>query len=387
MAELLVRDLKEPQQGNEARAVLGIYYEGKRKVLVLDDVFGNELETVGFARLPNNPILAPNGNPLTARAATNLAITETPRGSLVGIYRGYGEPIAEGKEGKSRIFPVFFEEDDVTPKKPLPERAIFNVSGKKHGLGAEDGKLVWYNGFYFCPFIAARKPDRWGTMYCGEGAILLADLELEKRFPLIGLPCYIKDIVPLPQVMNDFYLMHIRPSPPDHFQHKRSYKKFYVGNPGIWLAISSDLIKWVVLDEVLMPLEGENKIGGGGAVYEPELGGIVEYIHGVSGEGTDRRNYRGRAALFDDNNPAIAIKMTRDFLNPEEAYEKNDAYGIDHVFPMGAVRRRVRIHDNVYSAHLVSAGTGDTSSSLYFVLVSYLKENLKPINTFKFSRN
>jgi len=372
-----------------------VIYDNGKKVLVLDDVVGRELESKGFVRLPHNPIISPNGNPYTARAATNLCITEAPDHSVVGIYRGYGKPVCEKHEGISGSFAVAFEEDDVTPK-PLPREPILRGGrGKEDGFGIEDGRIVRYNGGYFATLVAARKPIKKGskkgiTMYSGVGVKLSLDLKIEEKFRLEGIPHFVKDFVPKGKI-NGLYFMGIRASPPAEVKHRAGYERFYREHPGIRIAVSYNLKYWTILEgpfdgEVLRPLEGENKIGGGAPpVREKE--GLFEPIHGVRGEGTPRRLYTGRVILFDAEDPLKAIGMTPDFLVPTLDYERNDEYAIDHVFPMGAVRRDVEINGKRHRAHLISAGTADIHSSLYLVLVEYLMNIMLPLDKFEFSKS
>jgi len=303
--------------------------------------------------------------------------------------RGYGKPICGKHEGRSGSFAVLFEENDITPR-PLPKEPVLRGgSGREDAFGIEDGRIARYNGGYFATLVAARKPDKKGiTMYSGIGVKLSLDLEVEEKFRLDGIPHFVKDFVPKGKI-NGHYFMGIRASPPPEFRNRESYKRFYKEHPGIRIAVSDDLKHWRIVDgpfdgDVLRPLAGENKIGGGAPPVREEEG-LVEYIHSVRGEGTDRRLYAGRAALFDAEDPTKAIGMTPDFLLPELDYEKNDEYEIDHVFPMGAVRRQVEINGKRHRAHLISAGTADIHSSLYFVLVDHLMDNMQPLNRYEFA--
>lgn len=378
-------------------AVIHTYNDGEKKVLVLDDIIGAELENQGFARLPNNPVISPNGNPLTARAATNLAIAEAPDGSVFGVYRGYGEPLDSSmirdsknkiREGRSNPFPVFFDTDDITPIQPLPTEPIFTSPNRESKAGIEDGRIARYNGGYFYPFVAAREPTSRGIKFSGAGAILSLDLKLEKYFHLRGIPFFMKDLVPNTKKNNPIW-MYFTPRIPNHVKKYPCYKKFIKEHPGIWIAKSYNLRDWQIVGEVLRPLEGEKQIGGGTPLMEEveNLGGSVTYIHSMTGDSSTWREYKARAVLFNPDNPSEPIAMTPDFLIPTESYEKNSDYRISHVFPMGAIKRKVEIHTKVYDAHIISAGTGDVSSSLYIVLVKYLADTQKPINHFKYSSN
>jgi predicted GH43/DUF377 family glycosyl hydrolase len=378
-------------QKDSCSPVTGVVYDRGEKVLVLDEVVGNRLEDKGYVRLPHNPIISPNGNPLTARAATNLCITEGPGHKVIGIYRGYGKSVCGQNEGRSGSFAVSFEEDDVTHN-PLPKEPVLRGGrGREDGFGIEDGRIVRYNGGYFAALVAARKPNKRNiTMYSGIGVKLSLDLKIEDSFRLENIPHFVKDFIPKGKI-NGLYVMGIRASPPSRVKNREGYKRFYREHPGIRIAVSKDLKHWEILDgpfngEVLRPLEGESKIGGGAPPVREEEG-LVEYIHGVRGEGTDRRLYSGRVALFDAEDPTKAIGMTPDFLVPERDYEMNDEFAIDHVFPMGAVRRQVEINGKRHRAHLVSAGTADIHSSLYLVLVDYLMDRMRPLDAFEFSKN
>jgi len=370
--------------------VVDVYYDGGEKVLVLDDTIGRILEVEGHVRLPNNPIISPNGNPETERAATNLCIAEAPDHSVIGIYRGYGRSICGRHEGKSGSFPVSFKEDDVTPK-PLPREPIIRSRGKEEGFGIEDGRIVRYNGGYFVALVAARIPDKHGTtMYSGIGIKLSLDLKVEEKFRFEGIPHFVKDFVPKGK-FGELYVMGLRASPPSKVKDRDGYKRFYREHPGIRIAVSKDLKHWKIIDgpydgDVLRPLVGENKIGGGAPPVREEEG-LFEPIHAVRGEGTPRRLYSGRVVLFDAEDPLKAIGMTPDFLVPEQDYEMNDEYAIDHVFPMGAVRRKFEIRGKRRRGHIVSAGTADIHSSLYFVLVDYLMDIMRPLDKFEFSKS
>ena len=405
----MAKPQEETADAEKPSVVLNTYYDNG-KVLVLDDVFGAELERNGFASLPTNPIVTPNGNPLTARAATNLAIVDTPDKRIIGIYRGYGtsigdilkeKPFEKGKiqrfkkktpEGVSRPFPLWFEPDDVTPITPIPTKPIIDTNNRllrREAMGGiEDGRLASYCLGYFNPFVRARMPNSRGTKYSLGGAILDHNLTPIEIFSLKGLPHFMKDPVP-ENYDGHIHVMSVRPSPPSSVESRPSYRGYYSKHPGIWIATSHNLKTWDVMGEVLRPLEDEDKIGDGTpSVDETEtLGGKLKYIHGVTGENTPRRNYSGRAVLFQSDDPTTPISMTDNFLCPTEPHEMNDELAIDHVFPMGTIKRKVEIRGRVYDAHIVSAGTGDTSSSLYIVLINYLANNLKPINSFKFAGN
>ena len=348
--------------------------------------------------MPNNPIISPDGNPLTSRSTTNLAIAEALDGRVFGIYRGYGQPLdsrkiidpkKKPKEGKSLPFAVFFESDDVTPVMPLPQRPVFRSQGKESQAGIEDGRIVRYNGGFFYPHIAARKPNLRGITYSGQGAILRGDLSLKERFPLKGIPYFMKDLTPSNRGINELYIMYLNPRIPDHKKNKPHYKQYHREHQGIWVAISYDLRTWDVVEEILRPLENEKQIGASTSPVDEivNLGGDLAYIHGMKGESETIRNYYSRAVLFNPEDPTEVVAMTDNFLVPTKPYEINKEYKIEHVFPMGTIKRKVKIGSRVYDAHVISAGTGDVTSSLYFVLLNYLKDSLKPMDQFKYHKN
>jgi predicted GH43/DUF377 family glycosyl hydrolase len=269
-----------------------------------------------FRRSTHNPILAVRSLPFPAGAVLNPGATEQD-GEVVLL------PRVENTRGFSSIHVA-------RSRNGVDEWRVAGEPILEHGheewryerWGCEDARVTYLpeQGEWAIAYVAY---SRFGP---AVGIARSRDLVTAERTSLLG-PATDKDAALFPTKFGDRWAILHRPDA--------------AGQEHIWLAYSTDLVRWgehhCVLYEGEGPAWHNLKVGAGPPPIRVKDGWLLVF-HGVKSYGSTM-SYRAGAALLDPEEPHRLLAMSRGWIfQAEEPYETSGLVP-NVVYPSGAVVR------------------------------------------------
>ena len=236
----------------------------------------------------------------------------------------------------------------------LSSERIFAPEQQYELFGVEDPRITRIGDRFWITYVAVSE--------LGPATALAStnDFRKFKRHGIIFCPEN-KDVVFFPEKFSGDYLAIHRPNPHLHF-----------APPGMWLARSSDMIRWGEHRPLHVGSSDweAGRIGAGPPPLKTPEGWLLIY-HGKAGESGPGQvaTYSAGLIMLDRNNPAEILRHGPEpFMIPEAGFE-TEGFVPSVVFPTGIVRRDERLQ--------VYYGAADTSTGLVEYSLADLIETLE----------
>jgi predicted GH43/DUF377 family glycosyl hydrolase len=208
--------------------------------------------------------------------------------------------------------------------------------------GMEDARIVRIGEVYYITYVAVS----------GDGIVTaLARTANFETFERLGVvfPVENKNVVLFPRRIGDRYAALHRPA-----------SRTPIGELGVWLARSPDLLYWGRHERLVIPSPHGRVIrtGAGPPPIETERGWLLVY-HTVLSPGRGAGVYEARVLLLDREDPSRIIRVRNSplFAGDARVTEEDPLGGV--VFPSGWVRRE--------NAYMIYAGQRDEQTTVHIV--------------------
>ena len=284
-------------------------------------------------RYPGNPVLTKDDVPYESALVFNAGVIRWQDGYAVVFRNDYGCTQREWETGgrfKGTNIGLAFSRDGIHWKvEPDP---IIEMKDEEI-LRAYDPRLTVIGDEVFMTFAVDTRHGLRGGIARTRGL---------RRFDLISLSAPDnRNMVLFPEKVGGMYLRLERPMP--------VYSRGGVDRFDIWISESPDLIHWG-RSELLAGVEdfpfANDKIGPGAPPLKTDRGWLV-FTHAVDRDESRGKNgwekkwtkrYCAGVMLLDLNDPYRVLGICRDpLLAPDEAYESEEGFRTNVIFPTGAV--------------------------------------------------